>query len=714
MRRVAAFGLALPLMQLMAVSAGAQTKRPLRPEDLLAVKDIVDVQLAPDGREVLYVVKEADLKAGQYVQTIWRVSTDGAKSPVRLPTSAKDTAPQWLPDSRKVSFLSPRDGHAQVCLLGLESGSEEQLTQAPAGVISFQWAPNGKQIAFVAADQERGAFEQALGNQETGVIVNKWDFPIYKLLRNQLFLDLEKPSSLWLVDVPSKNLTRVTTGISVSSFQWSPDSRSLAIAARPVPGFSDQRSDILLYSVEKRTLTTILRGEGGGDWSHSKSYSNPIWSPDGKRLAVFYRDQKDRWASLARIGIFSIEDLSFSLITAEDKLELYTSEMRWIRKDEIYLENTERASRHLFLISVKDGSEYPMGNQDFYESHFSFSNGGRQIAFVRQSFKNPPEIYVSQEGTTAQPRKLTSINGDFAAFELPDCERVQWKAPDGTQVEGWLVKPPGFHETKTYPLIVMVHGGPGYVVPNGFHLYDAWPYPFRIYALRGYLVLLPNYRGTGSYGKAFLQPHDIAKDPSDDILSGISFLANRGIVDGERIGIMGQSHGAWLGPYVMAKQRIFRAASFAEGSVDILSIYGHMPGWLNLNVHEYYYGSTPYDDPQRYLELSPIFNFKGLRTATLLEFGEQSLAVDGLEFLTALWRQGIPHEFVIYPKTGHNISSPRLELESMNRNLDWFDFWMLDKQDPDPKKQSQYERWKQMTVEMEKMRLRTPQTQPMR
>lgn len=598
-------------------------------------------------------------------------------------------------------------GHAQIWLLNLENGALQELSQAPAGVISFRWAPDGKQMAFVAADQDKGAFDQALGNQERGVIVQKWDFPIYKLLRNQLFLDLERPSSLWLLDLTSKKAARITAGANVTSFQWSPDSRSLAIAAGPAPGLSNQRSDILVYSLERGSLDSILHGEGGDDWNQTKSYSNPIWSPDGKRLAVLYKDWKDRWASLNRIGIFSFQDSSFSLITAEDKLELYAPQMRWIRKDEIYLENTERASRHLFVLSVKDGSVHSVGNPDVYESNFSFSAAARQMAFVRQSLADPPEIYVSPEGTMAA-KKLTSLNGDFGEFELPDVERVQWKAPDGVQVQGWLVKPPGFKETQTYPLIVFVHGGPGYVISNSFDFYAAWPYPFRIYALRGYLVFLPNYRGTGSFGKAFLQPRDIAQDPSDDILSGISFLMNRGIVDPERVGILGQSHGAWLGPFVMAKKKIFRVASFAEGSVDLFSTYGHMPGWLNLNVHEYYFAS-PYDDPQRYVELSPVFNFSGLRTATLLEYGEQSLAVDGLEFLTALWRLGVPHEFVIYPKTGHNISSPVLQLESMHRNLDWFDFWMLGKQDPDPVKQSQYERWKKMAVEMEKMRSRTPQ-----
>jgi dipeptidyl aminopeptidase/acylaminoacyl peptidase len=456
------------------------------------------------------------------------------------------------------------------------------------------------------------------------------------------------------------------------------------------------------------SLNTILHGEGGEDWNHSTAYSSPLWSPDGKRLTVLYRDFKDRWAALDRVGIYSFDGSSFSLVTTEDKLELYAPKMRWIEKDQIYLENTERASRHLFVLSVKDGSERAMGNPKGDESNFSFSADGRQMAFVRQSMADPPEIYFSREATMPA-QKITSLNGNIGAFQLPEYESIQWKAPDGIQVQGWLVKPPGFKETQHYPLLVMVHGGPTYVISNRFDIYEAWPYPFRIFALRGYLVFLPNYRGTATFGKEFRTPRDIGQVPSDDILSGISFLTNRGIVDPERIGIMGQSHGGWLAPYVMAKKKMFRAASVAEGSLDLFSIYGHMPGWLDLNVHEYYFGS-PYDDPQRFIQLSPIFNFSGLRTATLMEYGEQNLSVDGLELLTAIWRHGIPHEFIIYPNTGHNIASPTLQIESMNRNLDWFDYWMLGKQDPDPKKQNQYERWKKMTVEMEKLRSWTPET----
>jgi hypothetical protein len=143
---------------------------------------------------------------------------------------------------------------------------------------------------------------------------------------------------------------------------------------------------------------------------------------------------------------------------------------------------------------------------------------------------------------------------------------------------------------------------------------------------------------------------------------------------------------------------MFKAASFAEGDLDFISNYGQMPGRLNLFTHEFYNPGTPYDNLQRYIDISPIFAMRGLKTPTLLEFGQRSLAVAGLESVSALWREGVPHEMIVYPREGHNLASPVLQLESIHRNLDWFDYWMLGKKDPASTKSEQYARWAQMAA----------------
>ena len=129
-----------------------------------------------------------------------------------------------------------------------------------------------------------------------------------------------------------------------------------------------------------------------------------------------------------------------------------------------------------------------------------------------------------------------------------------------------------------------------------------------------------------------------------------------------------------------------------------------MPGWLNLGIHDYYQGGSPYGATDHYLAISPILHVAGLNAPTLVESGEQSLAAQGMELQTALWRCGVPNEFVIYPKTGHNMSRPVQEAESMVRNMDWFDFWLLGKKDPAAEKQEQYARWERNAEEMRKLR----------
>jgi dipeptidyl aminopeptidase/acylaminoacyl peptidase len=394
----------------------------------------------------------------------------------------------------------------------------------------------------------------------------------------------------------------------------------------------------------------------------------------------------------------------------EYELEPYLPKFYWNETDRLYFENTIRGNRGLFALSPTDGKVTSLINSSSCDEQFSFSRDSQRVAYVHQSIHEAPEIYIS-DFPFKEKRKLSSLNAAIKNIKLPETERVIWPAPDGVQVEGTLFKPINYTGGKAYPLLVFVHGGPNIAIENRFEPYSIgadwiWPYPFRIFANRGYAVFLPDYRGTGSYGKRFRETRDILKDPSEDIVSGIDFLIKKGVADPNNIGILGQSHGAWLGPCVMAHNRIFKAASFAEGSGNLATNYAQMPGWSNLNVHEYYYDGSPYDNPRRYLELSPVFSFKGMTTATLLEYGEKSLAVQGLELQSALWRQGVPHEMVIYPKTGHNISSPTLMLESIKRNLDWFDYWMLGTKDPDSSKQAQYERWEAMKLKMDKMRSR--------
>lgn len=676
----------------------AQQSRLLQPEDLFTLKEIRAVKLSPDGSEVIFTVFENDLKKDRGLTTIWRLKTDGKSQPVRLTDNERDSSPQWLSDGKRVALLSNRDGAAQVWLLNLGDNQAQKVTNIQGGIISFSWSPRTNLLAVAVRSIRADSYGQAIENKEKrGVVIDKKTFSFHQLIRNQLFLDLENPIHLWLVDTKTGKAEKLSDDLQVDNYVWAPDGNLLAISGRG----ETAGSGIFLYSVKDKQLKLILKSGGG------ISYSNPLWSPDGKTLAVKYRDSPAE----GKFGLYSVDDSKFSVVTPQGEVEFYNPTFEWVKGNEIYLENTFRAGRQLFGLSVPKGEVRSVIDSGGYDNNFSFTADGKQVAFVRQTLQEPPELCIAAAPFNAA-RRLSSLNQHLTSFQLPEVERVKWTSSDGREVEGWLFKPLNFTAGKAYPLLVMVHGGPTFVVSNRFEPYSGdrggwiWPYPFRLFANRGYGVFVPNYRGTGSYGASFRSASDEFKEPVDDIVTGISHLVKNGLVDPGQIGIMGQSHGALLGPYVMAKHRIFKASSFAEGLGNLMTSYAYVHGQHNLRFGESGGRGHPYNNPEGYIARSSIFHFKGLETATLLEFGEQSAAILGLEMLSSLWRQGVPHEMVIYPKSGHNLTSPVLQLDSINRNLDWFDYWMLGKKDPAPEKEEQYTRWEKMVEEMKEMRKR--------
>lgn len=710
----------LMLVILSPASLCAQSVSRSKAVELLSWKSIESVEISPDGRQVIFSTKEPEWQQNRFSKSTWVVPADGSSEPVpltaadkdenpRFPTN-KDDAARWSPDGSRIAFVSTRDGTPQVWTVDKPGGTPQKITSVPGGVIAFEWSPDSRQIAFMALSANKGSFESKR-SKDAGVVINKWDFVIYKLLNNSIFLETDRPTELWLTDVTTHASEQLKIEGSVSQFAWAPDARRIAVTRHAGTDWaSRQRDDVLIYSLATKQSQVLARGSGGEDWDQTTGYSNPVWSPDGTSLAVSFRNMAKRWQARPQILIYRFTESRFLPLPGADRLVLYGPRLTWPERDRMMLENTSRGSRQLFWLSVSNGELTPVSEHKGSESRNSVSRDGKTIAFARASTTEPPEVYVARAPFTSSTR-LTSLNTSFRDIALPKFERVHWKSNDGVEVEGWLAKPIGFQANGKYPLIVMVHGGPGVAVPDDFEMFAEWPYPYRLAALRGYLVMFPNYRGTGSYSAAFSNPSKVDLEPVNDIVTGVQSLIAQGFVDEQKIGITGHSHGSWLGPMVLTRYpKMFRAASFAEGGVNIISAYGQMPGWLNLNIHDYYYGGSPIGGLKRYLEMSPIFHVAGVTSPTLLEFGEQSLAVQGMEFQTALWRCGVPNELIVYPKTGHNMSRPVQEAESMELNLDWFDYWMLEKADSTPDKQEQYKRWARIGQEMLNMRRNRPCT----
>lgn len=306
--------------------------------------------------------------------------------------------------------------------------------------------------------------------------------------------------------------------------------------------------------------------------------------------------------------------------------------------------------------------------------------------------------------SASQPQRLYSVDpatgtltdlaiGDNASshLKLGRVRPVDWTSSDERfRVHGYLIEPPDYDSSRRYPLIVVVHGGPGVLFTNSFVGLNFWQQgyvPPQWLALAGYLVLLPNPRGDGSYGDAFETAilNDWGPGPFGDVDAGVSALIAAGRVDSTAVGILGVSYGGYLAAFAITQTHRFAAASINDGPTDLSTDYGVNYAYHALSFR-FFFGGTPWTMPDVYAAQSPITFVDRVRTPVLMRYGGRSATGDdvrqpymlaqGFEFYAGLRDAGVPVEFVLHPDQGHSIMDWQLYQDWVRRNLQWFDFWL--------------------------------------
>ena len=646
---------ALTLIVLLAATATAQT---WEPEMHLKFKAVGTPRVSPDGKRVVYAVNEAVMTAdkSEFVTQIWMANL-ATKQHTQLTFGDKSsTNPKWSPDGNWIAFTSNRkDNRNNLYLLSLNGGEAEPLTDGKSAVINFNWSPDGRSIAFTMTDPKSDDEEK----NDKGKNDFRWIDENVKLARLYV-LSLQK-------DANGKREPRklTTSNYQVEDFDWSNDGSRIAFGHVKSPLANDwPTSDVSIIDVATGNISVLANSPA--------AETSPLYSPDGKWIAVQASDNPPRWAQSGIIQVFPASGgQAKSLVgsfDAQPGVAGWSSDGK-----RIYFSEPKGTGTQIYSIDVVANRIDEIKVTPAVIGGFSLNRAGTTFAFTRQTSDTPADVYIAS-ATDFTPVQITTVNAGMKTPPVGRTEVITWKSKDGKQIEGLLTYPVGYQTGQRVPLILNIHGGPAGVFQQTF-LGGRGVYPLATFSSRGFAILRPNPRGSSGYGTDFRRANlkDWGFGDYQDLMTGVDRVVEMGVADPARLGVMGWSYGGFMTSWVVTQTNRFKAASAGAPVTNLMSFNGtaDIPAFI-----PDYFGGQFWEIMDLYQKHSPMFNVKAVTTPTMIQHGEADIRVpisQGYEFYNALKVKGVPTRMLVLPRQPHGPTEPKMQLAAMKANLEWFE-----------------------------------------
>jgi len=655
--------IAVTLVVLFVSGAAAQT---WDPELQLKVKAVGTPRVSPDGKKMVYAVNEAVMTPdkSEFVTQLWLSNLD-TKRNVQLTFGEKSSSnPKWSPDGNWLAFLSNRkDNRNQIYLLNLSGGEAEPLTDGKSAVTNFAWSPDGRSIALTMMDAKTEEEEK----NDKGKNDSRWADENLKLARLYV-LSVQK-------DANGKREPRklTTENYQVEDFDWSNDGSRIAFGHVKSPVANDwPTSDVSIVEVASGKISDLANSPA--------AETSPLYSPDGKSIAVSTSDVPARWAGSGIIQVFSTSGgppkNAAGTFDAQPAVAGWSSDSK-----RIYFSEAKGTGTQIYSLDVAANRIDEIKTTPAVLSAISLNSSGTTFAFVRQTPNTPADAYVASVADF-NPVQVTRVNEGLQIPALGRTEVITWKSKDGKDIEGLLTYPVGYQNGQRVPLILNVHGGPAGVFQQTF-IGGRGVYPLATFASRGFAILRPNPRGSSGYGAEFRRANikDWGFGDYQDLMTGVDKVIEMGVADPERLGVMGWSYGGFMTSWIVTQTQRFKAASAGAPVTNLMSFNGtaDIPAFI-----PDYFGGQFWEVMDLYQKHSPMFNVKNVSTPTMIQHGEADIRVpisQGYEFYNALKVKGVPTRMLVLPRQPHGPTEPKMQLAAMKANLEWFEKYIGSKRE---------------------------------
>ena len=584
---------------LFFVAACAPAGQPFAPGDWWEWRDLSAPRINAEGTSVVYV-ESWNLRDGDRTcSNLWTVSTASGAKPRRLTDGPwRDTSPAWSPDGASIAFLSDRDGAPQIWVRRLDSTADRRITSLETPPLTVAWSPDGASLAFTA----RVAQSLPPAAWAPAAILPMLRRPAPRV---QLFVIPAAggtPRALPLGDLDIRGEPA-----------WMPDGRAILVAAGTPPDAAHALEGGEIYAVP------TAGGAPRQITRHPGPDEAPVPSPDGSRVAWLAREPKAQSYVTTRLWVANADGSRAKILAGA--LDRDASLPQWSNESRtVYFLADDRGATHVYA-ARNDGSVRQVTKAAERLRGFSLADNGRAVT-VRETSGASADLVVFPVDLPAKPVTLAAANAALlASRDAGAVEEIQY-ASGGKTIQGWIVKPPTFDAARKFPLLLLVDDAPRRMCGPEFRL------PAQIFAARGFVVLCANPRGTPGYGEEFgnLIRSRFPGDDFDDLMRGVDHLIAKGYIDPARLSISGGLVAAWA----IGHTGRFRAAVVRHAVADWVTDVAHSPDGIQRAAA--WMGAMPWDDPEQYVQHSPVYFAGNFRTPTLVLAGGTDPGAEELYF----------------------------------------------------------------------------------